>query len=90
MTTTKPIKASVTRVLPWADFLESDEPAPIINIRPPKIKRARRITPAIVREFLSMTETRDEKEGKFCDKFLPVPVGGSMAMARRRFIVFFD
>lgn len=33
-----------------------------------------------------MTETREEKDGKFCDKVLPVPVGGSMATARRRFI----
>lgn len=86
MTTAKPIRASVTIALPWADFLESDEPAPIINIRPPKIKSARRMIPTRVREFLTMTETREEREGKVVEMVLPVPMGGSMATARRRFI----
>lgn len=60
----KPMRALVTAFWPCWAFLGSPLPAPIIKLRPPKIKRKRRIIPAIVRELLMMTEIREEAVGK--------------------------
>ncbi len=59
----KPIRALVRVFWPCWVFLGSSLPAPIINIRPPEIKRTRRIMPIMVKEFLRMIETKEERSG---------------------------
>lgn len=39
-------------------------PAFIIKVKPPKIKRAKRRIPAMVKEFLRKREIREAREGK--------------------------
>jgi len=60
----KPMRALVMACLPCWAFLGSPPPVPIIRLIPPKIKRNKRIMPAITRALLKIREMKVARLGK--------------------------
>lgn len=54
---TRPVTAAVIVCLLWSVFFASPLPADTIKLKPPKINKTRKITPAITKAFLSSTLT---------------------------------